>query len=144
MLPNYTSRPTFNAVFRGQHAQMVNSKPSPSCSNSTLCTETEWLVGLVYSCCSHLEHRASVKRFISLHFLDLRHSVGPLSRVISPSQGRYLTQTQNKHRQTSMPRVGFETTIPAFEQANTVDALDRAATDRQWNRILIAYSWPAV
>jgi hypothetical protein len=53
---------------------------------------------LVYSCCSHLEHRASVKRFLSLQFLHLRHSVGLLGRVISPSQGRYLTQTQNKHR----------------------------------------------
>jgi hypothetical protein len=44
-----------------------------------------------------LEHRASVKRFVSLQFLNLRHLVGLLGRVISPSQGRYLTQTQNKH-----------------------------------------------
>jgi hypothetical protein len=28
----------------------------------------------------------------------------------------------------SMPQVGFETTIPVFEQAKTVHALDRAAT----------------
>jgi hypothetical protein len=27
-----------------------------------------------------------------------------------------------------MPRVGFESTIPAFERAKTVHALDRAAT----------------
>jgi hypothetical protein len=27
-----------------------------------------------------------------------------------------------------MPRVGFEPTIPAFERAKTVHALDRAAT----------------
>jgi hypothetical protein len=27
-----------------------------------------------------------------------------------------------------MPYVGFETTIPAFERAKTVHALDRAAT----------------
>jgi hypothetical protein len=53
---------------------------------------------LVYSCCSHLEHRASVKRFVSLQFLNLRQSVGLLARLISPSQGSYLTQTQNKHR----------------------------------------------
>jgi hypothetical protein len=57
-----------------------------------------WYGWLVYSCCSHLEHRASVKRFVSLQFLNLGHSVGLLERVISPSQGRYLTQTQNKHR----------------------------------------------
>jgi hypothetical protein len=69
--------------------------------------------GLVYPCCSHLEHRPSVKRFVSLQFINLRHSVGLLERVISPSQGRYLTQTQNKHRQTSMPRVGFEPADPS-------------------------------
>jgi hypothetical protein len=43
---------------------------------------------LVYSRCSHLEHRASVKRFVSLQFLNLTHSVGLLGRVISSSQGR--------------------------------------------------------
>jgi hypothetical protein len=74
------------------------------------------------------EHRASVKRSVSLQFLNLRHSAGLLGLVISPSQGRYLTQTQNKHKQTSMPRVGFEPAIPAFERAKTVHALDRAAT----------------
>jgi hypothetical protein len=86
------------------------------------------LVWLVYSYCSDLEHRASMKRFLSLQFLNLRHSVGLLIRVISPSQGRYLTQTQNKHKQTSMARMGFEPTIPVFERAKTVHALDRAAT----------------
>jgi hypothetical protein len=87
----------------------------------------ECLVGLVYSCCSHLEHRSSVKRFVSLQFLNLSHSVVLLGRMISPSQGRYLTKTQNKHNQTSMPRVGFEPTIPSFEWAKTIHALDRAA-----------------
>jgi hypothetical protein len=92
-----------------------------------------WLVGwlvdlLVYSCSSHLERRTSVKRFVSLQFLNLRHSVGLLGRVVSPSEGRYLTQTQNKHRQASMPRVRFEPTIPGFERAKIVHALDRAAT----------------
>jgi hypothetical protein len=37
------------------------------------------------------------------------------------------TQTQNKRTQTSMPRVGFEPTIPVFERAKTVHALDSAA-----------------
>jgi hypothetical protein len=86
------------------------------------------LIIIIYSCCSHLEHRASVKRFVSLQFLNLRHSVGLLGRVISPSQGRYLTRTQNKHKQTSMLRVRFEPTIPAFERAKTVHALDPMAT----------------
>jgi hypothetical protein len=38
--------------------------------------------------------RRSVRRFVSLHFLTLRQSVGLRGRGISPSQGRYLT----KHR----------------------------------------------
>jgi hypothetical protein len=53
-------------------------------------------------------------------FLDLcTSSVGLLGREISPSQGRYLHKTkstQNERTQTSMPLVGFEPTIPAFEQ----------------------------
>jgi hypothetical protein len=35
---------------------------------------------------------------------------------------------QNKCRQISMPRAGFESTIPVFELAKTFYALDRAAT----------------
>jgi hypothetical protein len=50
---------------------------------------------IFYSCCSHLEHRASVKSFVSLQFRNLRHSVEFHRRGISPSQGRYLTKTQN-------------------------------------------------
>jgi hypothetical protein len=37
-------------------------------------------------------------------------------------------QTQNKYTQTSMPRVEFDPTIPMFELAKTVHALDRAVT----------------
>jgi hypothetical protein len=33
------------------------------------------------------------------------------------------------YTQTSMPRVGFETTTPVFKQAKTIHALDRTATD---------------
>jgi hypothetical protein len=52
-----------------------------------------WLAGrLIYSCCSHFEHGTSVKLFVSLQFLNLRHSIGLLGRVNNPSQGRYLTQ----------------------------------------------------
>jgi hypothetical protein len=50
-----------------------------------------------------------------------------------PVQGCYLHTGQNKRRintqtYTYMPRVGFEPTIPAFEQAETIHALDREAT----------------
>jgi hypothetical protein len=48
--------------------------------------------------------------------------------VAKPLSTHRRTQIQNKCKQTSMPWVEFEPTIPAFEQAKTVDALDRAAT----------------
>jgi hypothetical protein len=38
------------------------------------------------------------------------------------------TQAKNKSTQTSMPRVRFEPTIPVFEWAETVHALDCSAT----------------
>jgi hypothetical protein len=58
-------------------------------------------------------------------------SVGLLRQGISPSQGRYQHTEQHKHNkrtQTSMPQVGFEPTIPAFERPKTVHASDSAAT----------------
>jgi hypothetical protein len=64
-------------------------------------------------------------------FESCRQSVGFLGQGISPLQGRYqhmTTQTQNKHRQTFVPRVGFESTIPVFGRAKTFHALDRATT----------------
>jgi hypothetical protein len=50
------------------------------------------------SCCSHLDHRASVKRFVSLQFLNLRQSVRLLGQGISPSLGRYIIQIRDKRR----------------------------------------------
>jgi hypothetical protein len=50
----------------------------------------------IYSCCSHLEHSPTVKRFVSLQFLNLRHSIGLLGRGISPSQCRNLRTEQHK------------------------------------------------
>jgi hypothetical protein len=85
----------------------------------------------IYSCFPNLEHSASVESFVSLQFLNLREAVEFLGRVITPTQGRCLhrtSQTQNKRRETSMRRVVFEPTIPAFERAKTVHASDRAAT----------------
>jgi hypothetical protein len=50
-------------------------------------------------------------------------TVGPLGRGISPSHGLYRHTEQHKRRinsQTSMPWVGFETMIPAFQRAKTL------------------------
>jgi hypothetical protein len=48
--------------------------------------------------------------------------------VARPQPTHRTTQTQNIRTKTSMPWVGFEHTIPAFERAKTVHALDRGAT----------------
>jgi hypothetical protein len=84
-------------------------------------------------------NRASVKRFVSLQFLNPRTvDKTPWTEdqsVARPVPTQRKTQTQNRHTQTSMPRVGFETTIPAFERVKTVHALDRAATVIGWCRL---------
>jgi hypothetical protein len=67
-------------------------------------------------------------------FMIILQSEGLLGRVISSLQGLFLNTGQHKHRintytqQTSMPCVGFESTIPASKRAKTVQALDRSAT----------------
>jgi hypothetical protein len=48
--------------------------------------------------------------------------------VARPLPTHRTIQTQNKRKQTSVPRVVFEPTIPVFERAKTVHASDRAAT----------------
>jgi hypothetical protein len=65
-------------------------------------------------------------------FLDF-YAVGrtPWTRdqpVVRPLPIRRTAQTQNKRTQTSMPQVGLEPTMPAFDRAKAVHALDRAAT----------------
>jgi hypothetical protein len=50
-----------------------------------------------YSCCAHLEHRASAKCFVSLQFLNLRQSVGLFGR--GSDRRNAVTYTgQHKHR----------------------------------------------
>jgi hypothetical protein len=65
----------------------------------SLCGLSACIFFFFYSCCFHLEHRTSVKRFVSLQFLNLRQWVGLLDQPIT----RPLTQTQNKRTQTFMP-----------------------------------------
>jgi hypothetical protein len=49
----------------------------------------------------------------------------PLARPVRTHKS---LKSQNKFTQTSMPRVKFEPTVPLFELAKMVHALDRAAT----------------
>jgi hypothetical protein len=75
-----------------------------------------------------LEHRASVKRFVSLHFLNSK-TLGRTPWTGDQSVARPLPKQDNTNaEQTSMPLVGFEPTIPVFERAKTVHTLDRVAT----------------
>jgi hypothetical protein len=57
--------------------------------------------------------------------------VRPVARLLPTHR---TTQTQNKATQTSMPRVGFETTIALLSRAKTVNTLDGAAT------VIVKYS----
>jgi hypothetical protein len=72
--------------------------------------------------------RVDLGRFFS--FLIHRQSSGLCGQGISPSQGRYLHTEQHKHRINTekhpWARLKFEPTIPVFERAKTVHALDRA------------------
>jgi hypothetical protein len=85
-------------------------------------------------------------------FFIILQTVGLLGRVINSSQGLYLNRGKHKHRintyrhQTSMSCVGFESTIPASERAETVHASDRSATvTGMWQiRPHISMTWPEV
>jgi hypothetical protein len=65
--------------------------------------------------------------FLILHKFDRTPWTGD-EPVTRPLPTHRTTQTLNKRTQTSMTRVGFEPTIPAFQRAKTVHALDHAAT----------------
>jgi hypothetical protein len=66
-------------------------------------------------------------------FMNLKYRIG-MTRytghqpVARPLPAPKTAQTQNKHKQTSMPRLGFEPTTPAFEGAKSAHALDCADT----------------
>jgi hypothetical protein len=62
--------------------------------------------------------------FISHAMLDLLHDeLYNFRRHACRKLMHRTTQTQNKRRQTSMPRVGFEPKTPVFERAKTIHAL---------------------
>jgi hypothetical protein len=90
---------------------------------------------------STLEHMASVKRFVSLQFLNPK-AVGKTPWTGDQPVARLLPiQTQNKHIQISMPWVAFEPTIPAFERAKRV--VSRVYSIKKYDKWLIrkALKW---
>jgi hypothetical protein len=64
-------------------------------------------------------------RFLIFYTVDRTPWTGDQS-VAMPLPTHRTAQTQNKCTQTSMPQMGFEPTVPMFERAKTVHALDRA------------------
>jgi hypothetical protein len=140
MPPNYVSYIHF--IHKNERTTQTNSSTSPKINaNFDLACETiqslsislpqsiypsvfifvapTWITGHPWNSSFHFS------------FLILGQSAGLLGRGISPTQSHYLhrtTQTQSRRRQTSMPWVEFEPTIPVFERAKTFHALVRAAT----------------
>jgi hypothetical protein len=95
-MPQTGFESVLSVLDRSRHVCHLDSMIGPLITVYVLITFKlfiSWCGWLVYSCCSQLEHRAYVKLFVSLQFFNRRHSVGLFGRVISPSQGRYLTQT---------------------------------------------------
>jgi hypothetical protein len=70
---------------------------------------------------------APLFQFLNLYTVGRTPCTGA-QPVARPLPIHRTTQTQNKRTQTFMPKVDFEPTIPVFERAKTVHALDRAAT----------------
>jgi hypothetical protein len=66
-------------------------------------------------------------QFLNLYTAS-RTALTGYQHVARPLPAHRTAYTQNKRTQTSMSQVGFELTIPVFEWAKTVYALDRAAT----------------
>jgi hypothetical protein len=66
-------------------------------------------------------------QFLNLYTVGRTPWTGDQS-VARPLPTHRTTQTQNKHIQTSMPRVGLEPMTPVFQRAKTVYALVPAAT----------------
>jgi hypothetical protein len=62
--------------------------------------------------------------FLIIYTVGRTPWMGDLS-VARPLPTHRTTRTQNKRKQTSIPWVGFEPRIPAFQRAKTVNALDR-------------------
>jgi hypothetical protein len=75
-----------------------------------------------------LEHRVHVKRFVSLQFLNPKKVGRTPWMTDQPIANPLPEQTHNKHKQRSIPWVGFEPMIPVFDRAKAIHVLNRAVT----------------
>jgi hypothetical protein len=79
-----------------------------------------------YSCCSHLQHMASVKYFVLLQFLNLRQEL--LGRGIRTTQGRYIHRTTQTQKS---PLSGIRTHDPSVREGKDISCLrSRGHCDR--------------
>jgi hypothetical protein len=93
----------------------------------TISQTTEFYSLSLFPVAPTLEHRTSVKRFVSLQFLNSKTVSRTPWMGDQPVARPLPIQTQSKHRQTSMPWVGIVPTILVLGRAKTVRALGRVA-----------------
>jgi hypothetical protein len=87
--------------------------------------QAQQMAGLAFTFSVTSNPLIQCKDMLPMKSLNFVHHNQPVAR---PLPAHRAAKTQNKRKQTSMPQVGFAPTIPVFEQAETVHALDRAAT----------------
>jgi hypothetical protein len=105
------------------HLSLSSQSPPPSVSSHAQSSFYLSICHLwVYSSCGPW----LLFEFLNLYIVGRTPWMGD-QPVTRPLPTHRTTQTQNKLTQISMPRVGFELTIPVFEWAKTVHALECAA-----------------
>jgi hypothetical protein len=99
------------------------------CFDTTAKLTVVWMIYLSIYLLLHspLLNFAGFFSFLNIYTVGRTASTGD-QPIAKPLPTHRTTQTQNKRIHTSMPWVGFESTIPVFERAKTFHALDRAAT----------------
>jgi hypothetical protein len=144
----HTVKYVFLALQYKQYIQCYNKTPKSVATSSSVSLSVYLSIYLSLCLCVYLSIHGSTElvglgRFFS--FLII-YTVGRTPWTGDQNVARLLpvhtTQTQNKRTRTSMPRVGLEHTIPPFERAETVHAVDRAATVIGRNDLGRKRSWP--
>jgi hypothetical protein len=100
---------------------------------NVLCMALSCRLFFFYPYCSYLAHRAFVKRFVSLQFLNLnRQSVELTGLGISPSQNRYLHK-QRKPQTDNHTLSGIRTHDPSVRAGEDMSCLrPRGQCNRPW------------
>jgi hypothetical protein len=112
--------PTSLSLQTGSYPKLLHTRHVNHCNMSyTLILQSIYIL-LFLSCCSQLEQRASVKRFVSLqlhdHFADDRTPWTGDQPVARPIPKRRTTQTYNKFINTNVQALcGIRTHEPGFQ-----------------------------